>query len=161
MKRLTLLLMLSSLLGCGYSTGSLMPANVRTISIPVFGNNTFRRGFEISLTEAVAKELQTRWDIRVTETPYADTLLEVTITDFNQPVLIEDPQDRPTEIGVTVVINMKWKDLRTGETLFEIEGLSASDTFVTPLGQNFDGATREAFSKMAEYIVNQMENRDW
>ncbi len=149
------------LAGCGYSAGSMMPDNIRTISVPIFDNVTYRRGFEVSLTEAVTKELQTRWDIKLTESRYADTLLEVTIVEFRQPVLVEDPQDRPTEIGVTLVINLKWSDLRTGETIFEIEGESASDQFVTPLGQNLDSATTAAFGKMAEQIVNLMEDRNW
>ena len=47
-----LLLVLASLAGCGYATGSLVPAGYRTISVPVFDNTTRRHDLEFEVTDA-------------------------------------------------------------------------------------------------------------
>ena len=147
--------------GCGYSTSSLMPAGVRTISVPVFDNDTFRRSIEVQLTKAVHSEILTRTSLKLTETHLADSILEGTITRVDQPVAAEDERDRITTQDVFVTVKFTWKDLRTGEVIHAVEGLSTSDSIVVPLGQNLELAIERALGKMAEAIVNEMEFRDW
>lgn len=149
------------LAGCGYSQGSLMPPGIRTVSIPVFSNDTFRRNFEITLTRSLHEEILSRTDLKLAETQYADSILEGTIVEVDQPVLVEDARDDVTEQQVFITVDFVWRDLRTGEVIRAVRGLQADDRFVVPLGQNLDLAFARALDRMAEAIVNEMENRDW
>ena len=46
--------------GCGYAIGPAFSPGVRTVSVPIFKSQLFRRGIEFQLTEAVQKELKLR-----------------------------------------------------------------------------------------------------
>jgi hypothetical protein len=148
------------LAGCGYNTGSLMPAGVKTIAVPMFQNETFRRGLEIQLTDAVVQEIATRTELKIAEEALADSVIEGRIVEVDQATAVEDPRDRVTDQQVFVKVAFIWRD-RNGEVIHEVENLTTTDSFVVPLGQNLDRALRRAFDKMAEAIVNEMENRDW
>jgi outer membrane lipopolysaccharide assembly protein LptE/RlpB len=83
--RLALALLLPALLtGCGYHTaGSAthIPANVRTLSVPMFSTHVQAYRTEVAFTQAVVRELNTRTKYRVlnNESPVADATLNGTI----------------------------------------------------------------------------------
>lgn len=162
-RHLSCLTVLATLLlsGCGYKQGSLMPPGIRTISVPMAENETFRRNLEIRLTDATVQEIMSRTELKIAEASVADSELLLTIIDIDQNTTVEDPTDRINEQRVFVTVRLIWRDLRTGEIIREVEGLQTSDSFVVPLGQNLDLAVRRAFDKMAEAIVNEMESQDF
>ena len=51
--------------GCGYMVGNGFGPEIRTVSVPLFQNNTYRRNIEYQLTEAVQKEIQNRTPFRL------------------------------------------------------------------------------------------------
>jgi len=53
--------------GCGYSAKSLLRSNVRSIYIPIFDNDTFRRGYEFDLTREVRDQILMKTDLRIVE----------------------------------------------------------------------------------------------
>ena len=56
-------------LSCGYGlrgTGSSLPPHIRTISVPMFENNTTRFQLDLKLTESVRDELTARGKVEVT-----------------------------------------------------------------------------------------------
>jgi len=83
--RTALLFILSPLFtGCGYHTaGSAthIPANVRTLSVPIFATHVQAYRTEVAFTQAVVRELNTRTKYRVlnSESPDADATLNGTI----------------------------------------------------------------------------------
>jgi outer membrane lipopolysaccharide assembly protein LptE/RlpB len=83
--RLALSFVLSTLLtGCGYHTaGSAthIPANVRTMAVPIFSTRTQAYHTEMAFTQAVIRELNTRTRYRIlnTDTTDADAILRGTI----------------------------------------------------------------------------------
>jgi outer membrane lipopolysaccharide assembly protein LptE/RlpB len=86
MKRLLALSFLVSMLltGCGYhTTGSAthIPANVRTLAVPIFSTRTQAYHTEMAFTQGVIRELNTRTRYRVlnSDTPDADATLHGTI----------------------------------------------------------------------------------
>ncbi|WP_035347923.1 LPS assembly lipoprotein LptE [Edaphobacter aggregans] len=89
--RAATLVVLSTLLtGCGYHTaGSAthIPANVRTLSVPIFATRVQAYRTEMAFTQAVVRELNTRTSYRVLNSDSADadatlrgTILTQTIT---------------------------------------------------------------------------------
>lgn len=83
--RAAIVLTLATLLtGCGYHTaGSAthIPANVRTLSVPIFATRVQAYRTEVAFTQAVVRELNTRTKYRIVnnDSPDADATLTGTI----------------------------------------------------------------------------------
>jgi hypothetical protein len=83
LRHLTLLFFLA-LTGCGYhqaGSATHIPANVRTLAVPIFKTNTLAYRTEATFTEAIIRELNTRtkYHILNTESDSADATLHGTI----------------------------------------------------------------------------------
>src|SRR6187200_1904171 len=69
---------LFGLSGCApyrLGTDSLYSCKIRTVYVPVFESNSFRRGLGERLTEAVQKEIERRTPYKVVGSPNADSVL--------------------------------------------------------------------------------------
>jgi outer membrane lipopolysaccharide assembly protein LptE/RlpB len=83
--RIAILSLVSPLIvGCGYHTaGSAthIPANVRTLSVPIFSTRSQAYHTEMAFTQAVVRELNTRTRYRIlnSDSPGADATLHGTI----------------------------------------------------------------------------------
>ena len=53
--------------GCGYSLGTPVVPGVRSVHVPVFRSDSFRRDTDYLLTEAVQREIRTRGGYRLEE----------------------------------------------------------------------------------------------
>lgn len=153
-------LLLLSVVGCGYTTDSLIRRDIDTISVPVFENRTFRRGLEVQLTQAVIDELNMATHLRVVRSENADSKLVGTITDFKETVLTKTAADQIMSKEVTVYVQFDWIDLRTGRVLTRQRDVRTTKSYVDPAGENLEFASREAFRGMARRIVRLME-REW
>jgi outer membrane lipopolysaccharide assembly protein LptE/RlpB len=83
LRHLTLLLLVT-LAGCGYhqaGSATHIPANVRTLSVPIFKTNATAYHTEAVFTQAIIRELNTRtkYQILNTDSPDADATLHGTI----------------------------------------------------------------------------------
>jgi len=144
--------------GCGYTSGSLVSKEYRTVYIPIWENTTFRRGLEFRLTELLQKEVERRTHLKLTTEDRADTKLSGEVVAFQQRVLTENRLDQPLETQVTVVVNFRWEDLRTGRLILREDGLAQTGEAVTGLGETAEGAgATEAFEDLVKQIVDKME----
>src|SRR5271154_1484026 len=82
--RLLTLLLTTTLIGCGYhqaGSATHIPANVRTLAVPIFATNAQAYYTEMAFTQATIRELNTRTKYRIlnTDTDSADATLHGTI----------------------------------------------------------------------------------
>ena len=82
--RLLTLLLVTNLAGCGYhqaGSATHIPANVRTLAVPIFATNAQAFHTEMAFTQATIRELNTRTKYRVlnSDSPDADATLHGTI----------------------------------------------------------------------------------
>uniref|UniRef100_A0A7C4QM13 LptE family protein n=1 Tax=Schlesneria paludicola TaxID=360056 RepID=A0A7C4QM13_9PLAN len=151
--------------GCGYMLGSAYGPQIRTVEVPIFQNDTFRRGIEYQLTEAVQKEIQNRTPYRLAKGADADTRLSGRIVDLRKDVLGETNFDDPRELQVSLAIRVTWEDLRNGQILAQevvpvgpdVLPLVGQAEFAPEVGQSLATATRDAVQRLAGQIVNMME----
>jgi len=143
--------------GCGYHMGSLVSGDVRTVHVQVFDNATFRRGLELQLTEAVLKEIRRRSHLRIADRAEADSILTGEIVDFRGRVETRDVEDEVFSEDVTVYVNFKWSDRRTGRLLAEGVNLKRPVRLFVTRGDTLPAATSESFRRLAELIVDRME----
>lgn len=157
--------LLAGLSGCGYVVGGAYGPEVRTVEVPIFQNDTFRRGIEYQLTEAVHKEIQTRTPYRLVKGPGADTRLTGEIVQIRKNVLGETRYDDPRELQLSLFVRVKWEDLRNGRVLAEQESplqavsipVIGQAEFAPEVGQSLATATQDATDRLARQIVNMME----
>lgn len=150
--------------GCGYTIGPAFSPGVRTVAVPIFQSDLFRRGIEFQLTEAVQKELKLR-GLRIAEAPYADTRLSGQIVTFQKHRLSESGGDDPRELQLNLVALVTWEDLRTGQILNQQEialppeamTFIGTADFAPEIGQSLATANQQLVESVARDIVNKME----
>ncbi|MHC4324349.1 MAG: LPS assembly lipoprotein LptE [Planctomycetota bacterium] len=151
------------LCGCaGYSNDSLFPEDVRSVCLEMFDNQTFRRGVEYELSDALAKriEVDTPYKI-VSDSDRADTVISGQIVSIGELGLSTD-RDLGTvlekEVELHVVVN--WKNLKTGQLMMDQLNVSASASYSEYQQQDFKYASTLAANNLARKIVELME-RKW
>ena len=146
----------------GYSNKSLFPQGISSVCLEMFDNQSFRRGVEYELSDALAKRIET-------ETPYkiissrdrADTLISGQIVSIDESLLsIEREVGRALEKEVQLTAMVSWKNLKTGELLIDNQSVSAEATFSEFQKQDFKYASTVAANNLARKIVELME-RKW
>jgi len=154
------------LCGCdgmaGYSNRSLFPEDVRSVCLEMFDNQTFRRGVEYELSDALAKriEVDTPYKI-VSDSDRADTVISGQIVSIGQFSLSTDRQLGSVlekEVKLRAVVN--WKNLKTGQLMMDNLKVSASASYSKYQQQDFKYASNLAANNLARKIVEQME-RKW
>jgi len=160
-------LLICLLCGCaGYRVGadSLFPPNVRTVYVPMFESNSFRRNFGERLTEAVVKEIEAKSTMKVVGSPEADSVLTGRILSETKRIAVESPSDGPRQVEVALVVQVTWAD-RRGDLMVdeqiplppELADVTQSAMLVPEVGQSLVTAQQQAIQRMAEQIVGLME----
>jgi Lipopolysaccharide-assembly len=134
-------------------------SEVKTVSV-YFRTQSFRRGVEQQLTEAVQKEIGMR-------TPYhvvgnhekADSVLTGLITYADKNLVVEAPTNFARELNMTISVSVKW----THNPPNEVEDarlptiVSEVTNFVPEVGETSLSATNHVVQNLAKQIVDMME----
>ena len=156
---------LVSLYGCaemaGYSNESLFPEDISSVRLEMFDNQTFRRGVEYELTDALAKriEVETPYKI-VSNQDLADTVISGQIVSMDELALSTDPEIGRVlekELELRAVVN--WKNLKTGQLLIDNQTINASASYSEYQQQDFKYASSLAANNLARKIVELMEKK--
>jgi hypothetical protein len=118
---------------CGYALsgrGSFLPAYIKTLGIPMFGNATPYQSVEQVFTQKVRLEFQSSRRYTVVPTDQGvDAIVRGDIQSIGlQPVNLNDAQ-LASRFRVTVTVKMKLEDVRAQKTLWENPALSFSDEY--------------------------------
>lgn len=146
-----------ALTGCGYATGSLVPASYRTIAVPVFDNPTRRHDLEWSLTQAVVEELQARTALRVVDPSASpDLVLNGALVEADEEVLSHRERQRIRESAYFLTADVEVVD-RGGKSVVKKRRVTERESFVPRAGESVRTAREEANRALAERIVRQLE----
>ena len=158
-------LFLAALPGCGYTFGTPMVQGVRTVHVPVFKSDSFRRNLDYLLTEAVQKEVRTRTGYRLDDAETADTILRGRIVEIRKTPLSENRFDDPRELQLMVGAEVTWVDRRSGQILQqqtfplgpELSQQASSVSFAPEVGHSLATAQQESATRLAARIVDLLE----
>jgi hypothetical protein len=119
--------------GCGYALagrGSFLPDYVRTIGVPLLGNNTPVFDIEQALTQRVRTEFISRGRYKVVpDQTEADAVLTGEIASVSiQPTGFNDQQQATRYVAV-VVVKLEFRDLRQGRVLWENPALTFREEY--------------------------------
>jgi hypothetical protein len=109
---------------CGYKPsgkGKSLPADIKTIAVPVFQNSSLKYRVEQRFTQAVIEEILKRARALrvVTNQENADAVLNGDIRGFRASGSILDNQGRTRVWNVRIIISVVVRDLRTHKVLFQ------------------------------------------
>jgi hypothetical protein len=153
------------LAGCGYSLagrGSFLPAYIRTIGVPLFGNLTAVADVDRILTERVRNEFISRGRYRVVpERTGVDAVLtgDITSITFNPAALTQ--QQQASRYVLVVTAKVEFRDLKEDKVLWQNPSVQFREEFTVAtstdasafLGQNADALQRVA-TEFARTIVS-------
>jgi hypothetical protein len=145
--------------GCGYTTKSLISRKINSIYIPIFENDTFRRGLEFDLTSALKDEIMSNTKLRILQKDSADTILTGRIIKVTEGMLSSNVEDNIVESRVTISVYIKLVDRRTGRTLVEEKNLKQSAEFIVKRGENIKTASQESLVLLAKEIIFHLEEK--
>ncbi len=146
----------------GYSNESLFPEDVQSVCLEMFDNQTFRRGIEYELSDALSKRIEAETPYKIISSPdRADTTISGQIVSIGEIALsIERETGRILEKEVELHAVVNWKNLNTGELLINNQTVSSSASYSEYQMQDFKYGSSLAANKLARKIVELME-RKW
>ena len=153
------------LCGCtqlsGYSNESLFPQDIDSICLEMFDNQTFRRGVEYELSDALSKRIEVETPYKIVSNPdRADTVISGQIVSIGEATLsVERETGRVLEKELKLRAVVNWKNLKTGELLIENLPVSASASYSEYQQQDFQYASTLAANNLARKIVELMETK--
>lgn len=151
--------------GCGYMMGSPNATKIRSIHVPVFTSDSYRRGIEYQLTEAVQDEIKRRTHFRLQDRQVADTILKGHIVEIRKNVLGETQYDDVRSAQLSLQIVVSWEDSRTGRMLGQqripigpdMQHLEVMADFSPESGQSLATATQTVVDRASTRIVDMLE----
>lgn len=163
-----LLLALAPAAGCasspseGYAAASPYPSGYRSVSVPVFRNDSLMRGFERDLADALVKQVEQSTPYKVRSEASADTALRGTITAIDLVQLSKDPATGlANEMMLRMRVNFEWVDLKTGERIVARDAVESSAVFTPsyPAREPIELGRFAAVEQMARDLVAAMQSR--
>jgi hypothetical protein len=165
-----LALALTLVTGCfGYRIGTrqLYRNDVRTINVPVIRIDSLRPELGVLLTEVLQKEIERRTPYKIADNAVADSILSIRLTNDTKRVVAETNTDEPRLLETVVSVELNWTDRRGMDlvtTRFLPPGeithyFSERTDFVPEAGQSIATAFQRNAERLANHIVDQMENR--
>ena len=152
------------LAGCngfaGYTNKSLYPEDVRSVYVEMFDNRTFRRGVEYTLSDALAKRIESDTPYKiVSDRDRTDSVMDGQLVLIVESILTTERETgRALEKEVILTATLNWKSLKTGRMMINNQSVTAAASYSEFLNQDFTYASSLAANNLAEKIVELMQN---
>ncbi len=150
--------------GCGYSLRGNLPDHLKTVSVPLFRNRTTEAGAESTITAAVVNAFTSSGRLRVVSLDQADSVLDGEITGYLVQSLTYDSKLNLRSYRLTVTMNVRFRDLRRSEMLWQQDGLVEDVSFdvagqVSDTISREEGAVKQAALEIGRKLVNHAVDR--
>ena len=145
----------------GYSFESTYAPGVRTVAVPIFKNDTFARGVEFELADAIVKEIQRTTPWRVVGPEHAHATLTGAITDSRLRTLTTDRiTGYSQEVAVILTVDFDFRDLRSGQTLAARRNFTVAETFIPAGGirERLEVGEQATVQELARAIVAELRS---
>lgn len=144
--------------GCRYSTHSGLPDHIKTVEVELFQNETFYKGLEQKLTQAVIEQINLTPNLKVVPRN-GDAVLSGVIKKVNNTVVRQDMQDRPASVQTSIVAEYSLEDAIEGTMLYHNVRISSSRSSASAglydidRGEARESAEDAAIRELAKEIV--------
>ena len=151
--------------GCGYTTGSLLPAKYKKIAIEPFKNKVAYvdeniRGIYVPLLEsnvrtAIIDRFLFDGNLHIADPDKADLVMSGSLLSFEQDDLREDTNQNVQEYRIRIIVSLVLKDTATGKVIWKEPSFAGETTyFLTgPQAQSQSAAVDTALTDLATRVV--------
>ena len=166
MKRLSAIGVLAAAIaafaGCGYHLarrGTEIPADVRTLAIPVFENQTYEPGVEDLVTDALIQEFHRHHWVRIVAARDADAVLNGIVRDFTTIPIAFATVDFAVEYRASAKCSIVLKS-KDGKTLWRDDDVSVDEDYrANPDIFQSEGNKRRAIQQLAADLAEEVHDR--
>ena len=168
-KALAVLIALFFISGCGYTTRSLLPSELKTIYVDNFLNKInvaaessdarmyrgYKPGMELEVTRAIRDKYVFDGNLRVAPENGADLILKGELVDFRNEALRYDRQNNIEEYRIRMVVNLELINAKDGKTRWK-ETSFAGESLYNPTGslaKSETDAINDAEADLARRVV--------
>lgn len=157
--------------GCGYTTGSLLPSNYRTISVEPFKNNVayldenVRRLYipllEVKVRDTVVSRFRIDGHLKVAKEGSGDLILKGTLLSFDRDDIRVSENEQVQQYRLRVTVALVLIDAATGQELWSEPSFAGEASYYTSGAQakSEDAAIQDALVDLGRRIVERtLEN---
>ena len=120
---------LAALNACGYSFHGTLPAHIKTIGVLIFVNRTQQPAVESVITRAIVDAFATNGRLKIVRPDDADAVLDGEVIGYNVGPIAVDPSLGVQQYRLSVTLNLRMRDMRRNELLFQQSGFSEQADF--------------------------------
>jgi len=166
MARFFLSLVLSlTMAGCGYTTGTVLPANYKKIAVEPFQNKvsyieennsgTYIPLLETNVRTAIIDKFLFDGHLRIADPDKADLVLSGSLIKFEQDDLREDVNQNVQQYRIRVVVSLTLKDAATGKVVWTEPSFAGEATYFLTgsQSQTQSAAVDAALADLATRVV--------
>ncbi len=158
-----------NIIGCGYTTRSMISSKYRTIYIEPFLNKIditresevsskykiYRPSVETEIYKAVVNKFLFDGNLKLAKTDTADLILKGEVTEFRRDPLRYTESDDVEEYRINLVVNLSLYDTALNTLVWEEKGFTGDTTYFTSgtSAKSEESAVVEALSDLSRRIV--------
>ena len=155
--------------GCGYTTKSLLPSDLKTIYVSNFVNKIkvtdeasdarmyrgYRPGMELETTRTIRDKYLSDGNLKIASMDTADLILTGELVDFRNEALRYDREDDVEEYRVRLVVNIEMKNAKDGKVRWTEKNFAGESLYRTSgtLVKSETTAIKEAAEDLARRVV--------
>jgi hypothetical protein len=160
------ILLVSTIAGCGYTTGSLLPSNYKKIAIQPFenkvnnidennGNGLYVPQLETSVRTSIIDRFLFDGNLHIADPDKADLVLSGDLIGVEQDELRQDVNQNVQEYRIRIIVSVTLTDVATGKVLWKEPSFTGETTyFLSGAGaQSQSAAIDAALTDLATRIV--------
>jgi len=145
--------------GCGYTVSSVLPAHIKTVAIPTFGNNTVEHGLADDITQSLINGFQADRRLRIVRERDADSILRGTVLAYRNRVYSYTSQEIATSYEILLTVQVVYRDVIKSRDIWKEDQMTVRTTYnVTQVGsqpaQTEVDARKDAVQKLTDQIVS-------
>jgi hypothetical protein len=157
--------------GCGYTTKTVLPDNIKTIHVDIFKNGidvtkevsakdkyeVYRPNLEVDLRDAVVSRIFLDGNLKMADKDSADTVLEGKISQYRKDPL-RYQNEVVQEYRISIVCDIKLINQKDSKVLFEEENVTGDATYFTTgaLQKTETLALSDALLDLSRRIINKI-----
>lgn len=162
-------LVLLNITGCGYTTKTILPKNIKTIyvetvknKIPIREMYAYQPGLEMNITNAVIRRFQIDGNLEIVAEDEADAILKTDLIAYEQEGVRFNLLEDVEEYRLYIVVAFKLVDAKTGDLILKEDNFSGDeDYFVSDIRSIArEAASIGAVNSLAINIVDRIVE-DW
>jgi hypothetical protein len=162
---------LVALSGCGYTTKTLLPDDVKTVHVDTFTNGidiakevgvkdkyeVYRPNLEVDLRDALVNRIFLDGNLKIADKGSADAVLEGRITEYRKDPL-RYQNEVVQEYRISIVCDIKLVNQKDSKVLFEERNVTGDTSYFTAgaLQKTETSALSDAMSDISRRIINKI-----